>query len=97
MKDVLPTNHLLEIWNKCCSSVYQEEPVWVYGDIAPSNILCENHHFYGLILECWVIKGIVCDYAMAWTYFDKDSRHIFLNGLSDDMINRTKGWVYGWR
>lgn len=34
-----------------------------------------------------------CDYAMAWTYFDKQSRKIFLDGLKEDMIDRAKGWA----
>lgn len=94
LKETLPTNQLLDIWNRCISSIYQEKAVWVHGDIAPGNILCRNHHFYGLIDFGVLGKGDpACEYAMAWTYFDKVSRNIFLSGLPDDMIDRAKGWA----
>ena len=34
-----------------------------------------------------------CDYAMAWTYFDKEAKKIFLAGLPNDMVNRARGWA----
>ena len=30
---------------------------------------------------------------MAWTYFNKEARKIFLANLPSDMINRAKGWA----
>lgn len=34
-----------------------------------------------------------CDYAIAWTFFDKQSHHIFLANISEDMKNRAMGWA----
>ena len=62
-------------------------PIYFYRRI-------QNHHFYGLIDFGVMGTGDpACDYAMAWTYFDKQSRKIFLDGLKEDMIDRAKGWA----
>lgn len=34
-----------------------------------------------------------CDYAMAWTFFDSQSRKRFLQGLHSDTIDRARGWA----
>ncbi len=94
LSDILPASELSKIWDRCISSIYQDHAVWVHGDIAPGNILLQNHHFYGLIDFGVMGTGDpACDYAMAWTYFDKQSRKIFLDGLKEDMIDRAKGWA----
>jgi len=94
LENCLPTDILLAIWRQCIASVYTEEDVWVHGDIAPGNILMKDGHFYALI--DFGILGVgdpACDYAMAWTYFDKNTRKYFLEGLSKGMIQRAKGWA----
>ena len=34
-----------------------------------------------------------CDYVMAWTFFDSQSRKRFLQGLHSDTIDRARGWA----
>lgn len=90
----LPVKLLRRIWEDCVSTEYDEQDVWVHGDIAPGNILLQNDQFYGLIDFGVLGTGDpACDYAMAWTYFDPNSREIFLDGLSRDMVGRAKGWA----
>ena len=73
---------------------YTEKNVWVHGDIAPGNILIQNNSFHGIIDFGILGTGDpACDYAMAWTYFNKEARKIFLANLPSDMINRAKGWA----
>lgn len=94
LENRLPVQKLHAIWNQCISKVYTDQPVWVHGDIAPGNILIQNKKFYGLIdFGILAVGDPSCDYAMAWTYFDEEARHIFLEGLSRDMINRARGWA----
>ncbi|WP_349769887.1 phosphotransferase [Hungatella sp.] len=47
---------------------------------------------------CGVIDFVImgtgdpaCDYAMAWTFFDSQSRKRFLQGLHSDTIDRARG------
>ncbi|MFQ9648440.1 MULTISPECIES: phosphotransferase [Hungatella] len=49
---------------------------------------------------CGVIDFVImgtgdpaCDYAMAWTFFDSQSRKRFLQGLHSDTIDRARGWA----
>lgn len=94
LRTSLPADRLLALWKQCCSTVQQGSSVWVHGDIAPGNILLKDHQFYGLI--DFGILGVgdpACDYAMAWTYFQEESRNVFLDGLSPAMIDRAKGWA----
>ena len=34
-----------------------------------------------------------CDYAMAWTFFDRPSRVHFLEDLDPGTIDRARGWA----
>lgn len=63
-------------------------------NIAPTNMLVQNGHLKAVI--DFGILGVgdpACDYAMAWTFFDKTSRNIFLKGQPQDLIERAMGWA----
>ncbi len=40
-----------------------------------------------------IVRKIKENIGRIWTYFDEEARHIFLEGLSRDMINRARGWA----
>ena len=90
----LPAARLRAIWSGCISKAYAGPDVWVHGDVAPGNLLLQGGRFYGMIDFGILGTGDpACDYAMAWTYFGEASRGIFLAGLSEDMVNRARGWA----
>lgn len=94
LKDVLPVEKLNDIWQCAISSKWDKDPVWLHGDVAVGNLLVMNGHLCGVI--DFGIMGVgdpACDYVMAWNFFDKESRNIFLDNLSSDTINRAKGWA----
>lgn len=94
LRDILPKEKLMLIWKECLKEKYTGQKVFVHGDIAPGNILIKDEKFYGII--DFGILGVgdpACDYAMAWTYFDKESRKMFLKGLDKGMIKRARGWA----
>ena len=94
LSDQLPTKILWKQWDAALEMPYQGKPLWVHGDIAPGNILVRQHHFYGLLDFGILGTGDpACDYAMAWTYFDRESRPVFLRGLPQDLIFRARGWA----
>lgn len=71
-------------------------PVLIHGDIAHGTLLVKNGKLCGVI--DFGIMGIgdsAFDYAIAWTYFDKDSRHYLLEGLDRATIDRARGCRYG--
>lgn len=90
----LDIKQLEKLWQLALSSTYQGDDVWVHGDIAPGNLLIQDGHLSAVI--DFGILGIgdpACDYAIAWTFFNCQSRQIFLKDLSQDMINRAMGWA----
>lgn len=96
LKDEIDVDKCLIIWEQALSSSWHKQPVWVHGDIAPGNLLVEEGHLKAII--DFGVLGVgdpACDLAMAWTYFDSDSRTIFLEKMNVDneTILRAKGWA----
>ena len=94
LRNKLPTQKLEKIWKISVSSEWKHSPVWIHGDIAPSNLLVKDGNLCAVI--DFGIMGIgdpACDYAMAWTFFDSESRKSFLQRLDGDTISRARGWA----
>lgn len=94
LRDVLPVDKLKMIWEKALKSNSQHDGVWIHGDIAQGNLLVKEGKLCGVI--DFGIMGVgdeSCDYAMAWTFFEEDSRAEFLKGIDNDTIERAKGWA----
>ncbi|GGF28821.1 acetyltransferase [Halobacillus andaensis] len=94
--DTLNTSILNEIWNLALSSKFSGRPVWVHGDMAPGNILTRDGKLSAVI--DFGILGVgdpSCDYVMAWTFFDDESRKVFKRTLNTDeeTWNRARGWA----
>lgn len=95
-KEIFNKDLLTEIWETALSSKWEEEQVWVHGDIAPGNLLVKNGKLCAVI--DFGILGVgdpSCDAAMAWTFFDTHSRNVFKNVLNfdDNTWNRARGWA----
>lgn len=95
-KDTFNEHVLKEIWELALDSKWESDPVWIHGDIAPGNILVRDGKLSAVI--DFGILGVgdpACDAAMAWTFFDNDSRKIFKHVLNMDegTWNRARGWA----
>jgi aminoglycoside phosphotransferase (APT) family kinase protein len=95
-ENVFPAPTLTNIWNDALSTKWEKSPVWIHGDIAPGNLLVKDGRLCAVI--DFGVMGIgdpACDMAMAWTFFEKDSRAVFKKALQtdDDTWNRAKGWA----
>ena len=94
LKTVLPTELLLKIWQRALNASVSDLNVWVHGDIAPGNLLVKNSKLAAVI--DFGVLGVgdpSCDYAMAWTFFEEESRQRFLKKLDQRMIDRACGWA----
>lgn len=94
LKEILPVELLMKIWQSAKDATNNELKVWVHGDIAPGNLLVKDGKLSAVI--DFGILGVgdpACDYAMAWTFFKGKSRDIFLKELDQTMINRACGWA----
>lgn len=96
LKGILPTDKLQSLWDKAISAKWYGKDVWIHGDVAPGNLLVQDGRLCGVI--DFGIMGVgdpSCDYAMAWTFFDKKSRKTFLDVLECDnkTADRARGWA----
>ncbi|WP_339267311.1 aminoglycoside phosphotransferase family protein [Paenibacillus sp. FSL R5-0470] len=95
-KDIFKEDLLREIWELALDSKWNSKPVWVHGDIAPGNLLVKDGKLCAVI--DFGILGVgdpACDAAMAWTFFDEDSRKVFKGVLQmdEETWNRARGWA----
>ncbi len=89
---------LLGIWNKALETQWTKEPVWVHGDIAPGNLLVDKNGRLCAVIDFGIL-GVgdpACDLAIAWTFFDNESRQVFKESLSLDQgtWDRARGWAF---
>ena len=90
----LPVDKLQIIWDKAISSNWDKKLVWIHGDIAPGNLIVKDEHLSGVIdFGIMSVGDPACDYAMAWTFFEGESRSVFLKELDEETINRARGWA----
>lgn len=94
--DVFDEDLLKRIWQRALDSKWNSKPVWVHGDIAPGNLLVKEGKLCAVI--DFGILGVgdpACDAAMAWTFFDEESRETFKNALKmdEETWDRARGWA----
>lgn len=93
---LLDTGDLDEIWRKALQSEWQGPPVWVHGDVAPGNLLVAEGVLCGVIdFGTLGVGDPACDLAMAWSFFDDESRRLFLRSAEPDeeTWSRGRGWA----
>ncbi|MGE7852216.1 aminoglycoside phosphotransferase family protein [Bacillus paramycoides] len=95
-KDVFDETLLKHLWDLALRSTWERTSVWVHGDIATGNLLIKDGKLCAVI--DFGILGVgdpACDAAMAWTFFDKNSRNVFKEVLcmDEETWNRARGWA----
>lgn len=87
---------LMPIWEKALASTWQNEPVWIHGDIAVGNLLISNGKLSAVIdFGQLAIGDPACDLAIYWTFLSGESQNIFRQvlKLDSDTWDRARGWV----
>lgn len=89
--------HLIKaLWEKALESEWKKPGLWVHGDVAPGNILVRNRKITALIdFGGLAVGDPACDYAIAWTFFDHESRKVFctIGKVDDNLWARARGWA----
>jgi aminoglycoside phosphotransferase (APT) family kinase protein len=96
--DEINRDAVTEAWELALDTSWNRLPVWVHGDVAPSNLLVADGGLRAVIdFGCAAVGDPACDVVMAWTYFDGEGREAFRNGLSLDAATwaRGRGWALG--
>jgi aminoglycoside phosphotransferase (APT) family kinase protein len=85
-----------ETWEKALASRWEPPPVWVHGDMAPSNLIVQGGELVAVIdFGCAAVGDPACDLVVAWTFFDAAERNLFQSeiALDDDTWDRARGWA----
>ncbi len=96
IKDRHLAKTLTAIWEKALASLWQNEPVWLHGDIATGNLLVKDGKLIAIIdFGQLAIGDPACDLAIYWTFLSGESRKIFRDvlKLDTDTWDRARGWV----
>jgi aminoglycoside phosphotransferase (APT) family kinase protein len=83
-------------WEGALAASADERPVWVHGDIVASNLLVVDGRLAAVIdFGCCAVGDPACDLAIAWTFFDAESRSVFRERLlvDDGTWNCGRGWA----
>lgn len=84
------------VWEAALETIWDRPPVWVHGDVAPSNLLVAEGALHAVIdFGCAGVGDPACDLVVAWTFFAGESRHAFRAGLTLDDATwaRARGWA----
>jgi aminoglycoside phosphotransferase (APT) family kinase protein len=85
-----------EAWDAAFATKWAGPPVWVHGDIAGTNLLVRDGRLSAVIdWGCCAIGDPACDTAIAWTFFEGESRDAFMSelALDDATWARGRGWA----
>jgi aminoglycoside phosphotransferase (APT) family kinase protein len=83
-------------WELALTSSWERPPVWVHGDMAPSNVIVRDGEPVAVIdFGCSAVGDPACDLVLAWTLFDAAERDAFVSAvaLDGDTWDRARGWA----
>ena len=80
----------------CAGQIVDRPPVWVHGDVAPTNLLVDDGALCAVIdFGCSAVGDPACDLVMAWTHCTDTDREVFRTALAfdDATCARARGWA----
>lgn len=96
LSDRLDGRAALDVWESALVSRWGRPPVWVHGDVAPSNLLTTDGRLVAVIdFGCCAVGDPACDLVMAWTFFTAEAGEVFRGcvDLDDPTWARARGWA----
>lgn len=97
LSGAIDTARVTAIWKRALSEPsWQGSPVWLHGDLQPSNLLAQDRRLSAVIdFGCMGIGDPACDVMAAWLYLDSSTRIVFRDTLQidDATWSRARGWA----
>ena len=85
-----------EVWEAALAATWQGPPIWFHGDVAWGNLLVKDGRLSAVIdFGTSGVGDPSCDLAIAWTFFEGESRQAFRAGIAVDDTTwaRGRGWT----
>ena len=85
------------VWRDALASTWTGSPVWFHGDVAPGNLLVDDHGRLTAVID-FGTSGVgdpACELVIAWTFLHGEARRVFRAevGLDDEAWRRARGWA----
>jgi aminoglycoside phosphotransferase (APT) family kinase protein len=97
LRDVIPAEQVLSVWDELRSTPpWSEAPLWLHGDLHPSNMLTHEGRLSAIIDFGDITSGDpATDLAVAWMLFEPRDREVFRRAaaIDDDTWRRAAGWA----
>ncbi|AZO15863.1 aminoglycoside phosphotransferase family protein [Mesorhizobium sp. M2A.F.Ca.ET.043.05.1.1] len=84
------------VWEAALAATWSGSPVWFHGDVASGNLLVEDGRLSAVIdFGTSGVGDPSCDLAIAWTFFEGESREAFRARIAADDATwaRGRGWA----
>ncbi|TIQ43617.1 MAG: aminoglycoside phosphotransferase family protein [Mesorhizobium sp.] len=84
------------VWEAALAATWQGSPVWFHGDVAWGNLLVDEGRLSAIIdFGTSGVGDPSCDLAIAWTFFEGESRKVFRDRIAVDDATwaRGRGWT----
>jgi aminoglycoside phosphotransferase (APT) family kinase protein len=92
LKDKINVNAAIKVWEEALATTWCGKPVWVHGDINATNLLVHAGKLNAVIdFGQLAVGDPACDLAIAWNFFEDDSRKVFRDTLSLDADTWARG------
>jgi aminoglycoside phosphotransferase (APT) family kinase protein len=96
LKGKIDSPKAIELWEAALKTRWKISPVWIHGDMSPTNLLVQNGHLAAVIdFGQLAIGDPACDLVIAWTFFVSKSHEAFKKSLNFDSDTwlRAKAWA----
>jgi aminoglycoside phosphotransferase (APT) family kinase protein len=97
LADVIDSEPIVNVWEQAIASRKNRSPVWIHGDIAPSNLLIDDHRRLSAVIDFGQLAAgdPACDLTIAWTFFSGAARRVFREQVGSDAETwvRARGWA----
>ncbi|MDX8517120.1 aminoglycoside phosphotransferase family protein [Mesorhizobium dulcispinae] len=92
----IDTQAATAVWEAALAADWRGPPVWFHGDVASGNLLVEDGRLIAVIdFGTSGVGDPSCDLAIAWTFFEGESRQAFRDRIAVDDATwaRGRGWT----
>jgi aminoglycoside phosphotransferase (APT) family kinase protein len=99
-KDLVEENKAAAVWRDALDApAWEQPPVWLHGDLLPSNLLTTDGRLSAVIdFGMLGVGDPACDLLPVWAIFEGEAREDFRAalGLDDTTWQRGRGWALSW-
>lgn len=92
----IDTEAATAVWDAALAATWHGSPVWFHGDVAWGNLLVEDGRLSAVIdFGTSGVGDPSCDLAIAWTFFEGETREAFRSAIAVDEPTwaRGRGWT----